>query len=222
LRVKILTSSTSSATVSEIRSAVNSIGITSARARTGAPSAAPQQPPLRGLVQCAWRRQSGLVAPHVWTPETEVSVQRVERREREVDRRRGRAPLDLQPATEVAGGVIARERVAQRVALPAIAVRRRREPRAVHPDVACVLSPGAVRQRPAGEPALKQCRYVGELDRVAHQAGERICRRGGSPFVLPRGPGLSPPSPVLRRQRAVPPSLLVLAFQLAIGSDRPT
>jgi hypothetical protein len=47
-------------------------------------------------------------------PQPEAPVERVERREREVDRRRGRAPLDLQPAPKVPGGVIARQRIGQR------------------------------------------------------------------------------------------------------------
>ncbi len=99
--------------------------------------------------------------------------------------------------------MLAGERVGERVALPAIAIRRRGEPRAVHAHVARVLSPRTVRQRPASEPALEQLRHLGELDGVAHQAGEPICRRGGSSLARGHGPGLSPRSPVRRRQRAV-------------------
>jgi hypothetical protein len=106
-------------------------------------------------MQCAWRRQRGLVAPNVWTAQPDAAVQRVERREREVDRRSRSSPLDPQVATEVPGGVIAGERIGQRVALPASAVRRRREPGAVGAHVARVLAPRPVRQRPPGEPTLE-------------------------------------------------------------------
>jgi hypothetical protein len=89
------------------------------------------------------------------------------------------------------------------VALPAVSVGCLGEPLAVHAHVARVFASRAVRQRPAGEPALEQLRHLGELDRVAHQAGEPLCRRGRSPFVLPHGPRLSPQSAARRRQRAV-------------------
>jgi len=39
----------------------------------------------------------------------------------------------------------------------------------------------------------KERRVVPELDFVAHQAGEPICRHGGSPIDDRRGTGLSPP-----------------------------
>ena len=115
----------------------------------------PQQPTLPGLVQRARRRQRGLVAPNVWAPQPEAAIQRVQRGKRQVDRRRGRTLLDLQVAAEVPGSVIARERVGQRIALPAIAVRGRGEPRAVGAHVARVLAPRPLSQRPPGKPALE-------------------------------------------------------------------
>ena len=151
-----------------------------------------QQPSLPGLVQRARSRQRRFVAPHMRTAKPEAAIERVQRRKREVDRRRRGAPLDLQVAPEVPRRVVTRERIGQRVALPACAIGRVGEPGAERADVACVLATRALRQRPAREPMLEQSRHVRELDIVAHQGGEPICRRGGSPIALPDGPGLSP------------------------------
>ncbi len=139
MRVVILTSSTSSATASEIRSAVNSISITNARARIRRGLRRAQQQPLSGLIQRARSGLRRLVATHVRPSELQTAIQRIQRRQRQIHRGRRRPPLDLQPASEIPGGVIARDRIGQRIALPAIAVRRLRQPRAVRAHIARIL-----------------------------------------------------------------------------------
>jgi RNA polymerase sigma factor (sigma-70 family) len=68
------------------------------------------------------------------------------------------------------------------------------EPRAVRARVARVLPPRTLRQRPPRQPALKPLRNLGELDHVAHQAGDPICRRGGTRIAPCPRLGLSPRS----------------------------
>src|SRR5207247_11245529 len=114
-----------------------------------------QQPPLPVLVQRARRGLRRLLAPYVRPPQTEAAIQRVQRRQRQVHRRRRRPALDLQEAAVVARGVIACERIRAWVALPAVAVRRLLEPGAVRTHVARVLAARALRQRPSRQPALE-------------------------------------------------------------------
>jgi hypothetical protein len=155
-----------------------------------------QQPSLAGLVQRARRGLHRLVTPHIRPSELQAAVQRIQRGERQIHCRCCGLPLDLQVAAEVTGRVIARQRIGQRITLPAIPVGRLGQPRAVHPDVARILAPRAVRQRTPGEPALELLRHIREVDRIAHPTGEPICRHGGSPIGVGFRPGLSPSAQV--------------------------
>lgn len=83
------------------------------------PADGPRQSPLQPAGQAAEQLAGDLAEQPLELADSASSDASAE-----VDRRRRRATLDLQVATEVPRGVIARERIGQRVDLPAIAIRR--------------------------------------------------------------------------------------------------
>ncbi|MEA2131063.1 MAG: hypothetical protein QOJ85_3954, partial [Solirubrobacteraceae bacterium] len=174
------------------------------RAVTGACAlAGAQQLTLIVLLERARRRAHRLLPAHVRVAKAALAIQRIQRREREIHRRRRRAPLDLQPAPKVPGGMVAREAIAERVGVPAV-VAGRGEPVEEHAHVAPVLALGALGQRLTLEPALELRPSRHDVAELPHPGADPICRCGGSPLHLVAGHALSPPAMCGRRIRSIP------------------
>ncbi len=75
-----------------------------------------------------------LLAPRIRRPQSQTAVQGIQRRQREVDRRRSQPALDLQEPLEVLIRVVARQWIAERISAPA-AIPRASELVAEHLDV---------------------------------------------------------------------------------------